>query len=290
MNFFITILIIILIILFISYLYFYPIINITYYYNKNINNFTTNIIYNNITPIKIEIPLNIFQHWHNSELPPDMKKTVDIIRNTNPEFNHTIYDNITAREFIKTNFDNEVLNAFDCLKPLAYKCDLFRYCVLYIKGGIYLDIKYEPKNGFKLINLVDKEHFALDPPFSWSYKTRAYGIFNGIFVCKQNNNILKKTIDIIVLNVKNKNYGISALSPTGPLLVGKSYMSYYNYNMSPNSLLSIDLFLRNTNTLQIIYKKTLIFEMYDTYRKEQASSNTNEYYAELWKKRDIYLC
>ena len=59
----------------------------------------------------------------------------------------------------------------------------------------------------------------------------------------------------------------------------------------PNPYLSVDLFLRDTNTLQIIYKNTLIFEMYKTYRSEQNNSfNGDEYYGTLWNKKNIYEC
>ena len=55
-----------------------------------------------------------------------------------------------CREFIKNNFDLDILNAYDILKPGAFKADLWRCCILYIYGGIYLDIKYGCFAGFKL--------------------------------------------------------------------------------------------------------------------------------------------
>ena len=100
------------------------------------------------------IPLNIYQTWHTKDLPKFMKKTVDNIIKNNPAFKHYLFDDNDCRNFIKDNFDVTVLNAFDSLIPGAYKADLWRYCVLYKNGGIYLDIKYEPVNGFKFINLT----------------------------------------------------------------------------------------------------------------------------------------
>ena len=49
--------------------------------------------------------------------------------------------------------------------PGAYKADLWRYCILYIYGGIYIDIKLEPINGFRFRELLDKEYFVLDCPY-----------------------------------------------------------------------------------------------------------------------------
>ena len=78
----------------------------------------------------------------------------------NPEFNHYLYDDKMCREFIKQNFSDDVLYVFDKLKPGAYKADLWRYCILYINGGIYIDIKF--KCNEKLINFLDQEYYVKD--------------------------------------------------------------------------------------------------------------------------------
>ena len=100
------------------------------------------------------IPLNIFQTYHTLDLPPRMRKCVDKLIQNNPEFTHHLYDDNDCRQFIKDNFPLNVVQAFDKLIPGAYKADLWRYCVLYIHGGIYLDIKYNCANKFKLIELT----------------------------------------------------------------------------------------------------------------------------------------
>jgi len=95
------------------------------------------------------IPLNIFQTWHTKNLPPSMIDSVENIKMNNKNFNYKLFDDEDCRNFIKNNFDGSVLYAFDSLKPGAYKADLWRYCVLYILGGIYIDIKYQVINNFK---------------------------------------------------------------------------------------------------------------------------------------------
>ena len=70
-----------------------------------------------------------------------MKENAEILQEQNPEFKYYLYDDDMCKEFIKDNFDDEILYTFNKLKPGAYKADLWRYCILYIKGGIYLDIK-----------------------------------------------------------------------------------------------------------------------------------------------------
>jgi mannosyltransferase OCH1-like enzyme len=94
---------------------------------------------------KAVIPLKLFQTWHTLDLPPNMKQNVKRLQRENPEFEYFLYDDKMCRKFIKEHFHEEVVFAFDKLKPGAYKADLWRYCVLYIHGGIYLDINFREK-------------------------------------------------------------------------------------------------------------------------------------------------
>lgn len=63
------------------------------------------------------IPLKIYQTWHDKTLPPKMKECVDTLKAQNPEFEYRLYDDYECRDFIKKNFDKDVLNAFDSLIP-----------------------------------------------------------------------------------------------------------------------------------------------------------------------------
>jgi mannosyltransferase OCH1-like enzyme len=137
------------------------------------------------------IPLNIFQTWKTKELPPKMQECVNNLKASNPEFTHYLYDNNDCYEFIKNNFDKDVLDAYDNLIPGAFKADLWRYCVLYKNGGVYLDIKYQPVNNFKLIDLTDKEYFVRDVTIS------GHGIYNAFMICKPGNKFLLKAINKI---------------------------------------------------------------------------------------------
>jgi mannosyltransferase OCH1-like enzyme len=127
-----------------------------------------------------------------------MAKTVFMIKSLNPRFQYFLFDDNDCFEFIKNNFDKDILNAYNSLIPGAYKADLWRYCILYIKGGIYLDIKYRPLDNFRFINLTEDEHFVLD--------NDGNGIYNAVMVCKPGNELLLKAIHNIVENVKNNSY------------------------------------------------------------------------------------
>ncbi len=55
------------------------------------------------------------------------------------DYEYNFYDDKMCEEFIKNNFENNVYNAYiKCPIPVM-KADLWRYCIIYIYGGIYAD-------------------------------------------------------------------------------------------------------------------------------------------------------
>ena len=224
--------------------------------------------YNNI------IPLNIFQTWVSKNLPKKMSDTIEKMKQNNPAFKHHLFDDNDCREFIKDNFNIEILNAFDSLIPGAYKADLWRYCILFKYGGIYLDVKYKPVKGFKLINLTEKEHFVIDRD--------NVGIYNALIVSLPNNAYLWKAIQAIVLNVKNKFYGSNNLEPTGPRLLSKIIPKNNLIDMRHDYLINMD-------NRYIIYKNFLIFKSYNGYIQESASNSNKSHYSVLWENKNIYI-
>jgi mannosyltransferase OCH1-like enzyme len=160
------------------------------------------------------IPLDIYQVWHNkTSIPKSVKESIELIKEQNPEFIHHLYDEKECREFIEKNFSKRILKAYDSVVPHAIKADLWRYCVMYKNGGIYLDSKYYCINGFKLILLTDKEYFCRDIEHS------LYGIYNAFLICKPKNKIMLKCINQSVRNIEKKYYGPGGLCPTGPLMM-----------------------------------------------------------------------
>lgn len=221
------------------------------------------------------IPLNIFQTWHRKDfLPEEMLNTINHIKNLNPKFTYYLFDDKDCRKFIKNNFDSSVVEAFDCLIPGAYKADLWRYCVLYKKGGIYLDIKYRPYNNFRFISLTEKEHFCLD--------VDKENIYNALMVCKAGNDILLKAINQIAINVKNRYYGNSPLDITGPGLLASYFTS------SEKRLLDMHHEAYNANVTKFVFLNDYIVCMpYNGYTGHFINSNT-PHYSEYYSKRNIY--
>ena len=237
------------------------------------------------SPRSSVVPLNLFQTWHNKELPPKMQEAVKDIQRNNPELEYFLFDNNECVDFIKAHFSDEVVDAYNTLLPGAYKADLWRYCVMYIHGGVYLDIKYQCVDGFKFVDIMDGEHFVLERPYFW--KPGTYGIYNALIIAKPGNPLLLDAIVNIVRNTQINFYGFNSLYPTGPGLLGELYFGNINNNMS-----MIDKFDLVFNMIGgedvIIYKNQIILQSYPEYREEQRKTQENKHYTQLWHQRSIY--
>jgi mannosyltransferase OCH1-like enzyme len=229
---------------------------------------------------KSVIPLNIYQTWFTKDLPPKLRQRVELLKFQNPQFNHHLFDDNDCREFIKTHFKSDVLGAYDTLIPGAYKADLWRLCVLFINGGIYLDTKLCCVNGFKLIELTEKEHFVQD-----RYPT---SIFSSLMVCKKGNIFLYNSIMQIVTNVKNRYYGACPLSPTGPIMLGSVII---NNKLGINDGINVDM-VHYSGGGYIIYKNVFVisttYPEYNSERHIQNNKINKKKYDIMWEERNIY--
>jgi len=234
------------------------------------------------------IPLKIFQTWHTSNLPKQMKDAVNKMKKNNPEFEYIFHDDNQCREFIANHFPDMVLYAFDNLVPGSYKADIWRYCILYIYGGIYVDIKFEPVNDFKLLSLIDKEYFVLDRYLDTiNYDFNKIGIYNGLMVMRPNNQILKKALNQIIKNVVNKNYGISPIHISGAGLLG-SLLHKENEEYG-NVYDTYKLKFSKCGNFIIDDTSTNILKIYSGYKDEQKRFQKTLHYDNLWNSKKIYV-
>jgi len=221
-----------------------------------------------------EIPANIFLIWLGSPIPELVQENFNLIKEKNKNFNCLIYNDEMAEKFLKENFDENVCSAFTTLVPQAYKADLLRYCLLYKYGGIYIDTKMSPVNGFTFDELLDKEYFAKD------IETSGNGVYNAVLVCKKNNNVMKMAIDKIIENIKNDFYGNSSLLPTGPLLL----KSFFKENEIRDFDLKLTDSYSSNNAFVAKKNKNILKVDMNIYSKR----NNKKHYTELWYSKQIY--
>jgi hypothetical protein len=239
------------------------------------------------------VPLVIYESWKSHEVPKGMRNNILRLLETNPEFDYYLYSDEECAAFISDNYDDEVLAAFHALKPGAYKSDLWRYCILYKLGGVYLDIKYY--STVPLIRIIDENPtvFVRDadsysvqiPAGDFSFQTCLY---NGFIVSPPKNEIFKLCIDEIVESCKKRLYRRNNLDVTGPCLLGRIIQQVYTSEYFKAIPFVYGFSLLHGRSIS--YKNTIILKEYDSYRLEQRKTvNGNaSYYANLYFKGNIY--
>jgi len=227
------------------------------------------------------VPLKIFHTWNTKYIPTNMAKNINYILNQNPEFDYYLYDDSECRKYIRENYSEDVLEAFDTLIPGAYKADLWRCCVMYKEGGVYMDIKLKPLVKLKKLIEMNNFYFVKDTP-SMSGCDFKIGIYNAFLISYPNNIIFKTCIEKIVKNCELQFYGSNALAVTGPCLLGNIFNEHYNGEYEP----FIELYLKQDGC---IYNKldVQITDIYDEYRTEQKKVGTM-HYSFMWNNKNIF--
>jgi len=87
------------------------------------------------------IPKVVMQTYHDLKAVP--AKVAEQFERLAPDFRRVLFDDQSAASFIRKNYSEEMAGVFENFSTGAFKADFFRYCYLYVEGGIYLDIKTE---------------------------------------------------------------------------------------------------------------------------------------------------
>jgi mannosyltransferase OCH1-like enzyme len=149
------------------------------------------------------IPCTIYQTWITKDLPDDIKENIQHNKECNPKFEFLLYDDDDCRVFMEDNFVDYILEAYDKLGSYESKSEFWSYCILYINGGIYADLKFKCSNGFKFIALIEEEQFPVDPELKEYFNEESRNIDNALIAVKPRNKQIFEALMNIVEMVNN---------------------------------------------------------------------------------------
>ena len=165
------------------------------------------------------------------ELSPGIRNAFEDISAKNPSILIRYFDDQACEDYIEKNFDDRTLDAYRNIRAGAYRADLFRYCFLFVDGGVYGDLTqtyHHPLSRFidfdndDLVLVRDRSSFSF-PPELWpdaSSGPHPPPVQVSFMAARPRHPIFKHAIDQICHNVKTRSYGASPLYPTGPCLFG----------------------------------------------------------------------
>ena len=173
----------------------------------------------------IKIPRNLFQTWEIKELTPEMKLLTSSWKINNPNYAYFLFDDAERKQFIKNNFEEYVYNSYCKIVPGAFKADLWRYCVLYIYGGVFVDLDSLSLNSID--DFLDENiEFMTAVDLNNCSTIGKYNLTNGFIASIPKHPILFECIERIIYNIENNIVPLSNLDFSGPGILGKSVNSY----------------------------------------------------------------
>lgn len=155
-----------------------------------------------------DIPNIIHQIWLQGydNLPEKYRDNVMRNKKIHPKWKYIIWDDIRIINLLRNN--KEWIDTFYKLEYLHHKVDFARYIILYIYGGIYVDMDaviikpldylFSEYNDYDLI--VSK--LNSNKLENYLHCQHSECLNNGIIIAKKNNNELKIIIDTITNNPK----------------------------------------------------------------------------------------
>jgi len=180
-----------------------------------------------------KIPKQIFQTFKlkYEDLPNSMKESINSWRRKNNDYSYHYYDDNQLEKYV-TSFNcndfkftkEELRKAFYKIKPGAGKADLFRYMIIYEKGGVYMDIDTSCK---KPLSSFIGNNDDIVSGIGIRGDLHQWGL---IYTPK--NDIIKKTLELSVHNILNEKfvngYENSLEGLTGPPCLNVAFKDYSN--------------------------------------------------------------
>jgi hypothetical protein len=150
------------------------------------------------------IPREIHQTWFEpitQESYPNMSRLIESFRQAG--WTYHFYDDELSAQFLSAHFPPEVREAYDSITPGAFKADLFRYCVLLIRGGLYVDMDILLESN--LDNVIPPEIGFMTPQDEPGSSIDARScLWNGFLASAPGHPFLARTIQNVVNNIRNR--------------------------------------------------------------------------------------
>lgn len=207
---------------------------------------------------RLQIPNVVYQTWVTRSLPWRMFNEIRKFRNLNNNFSFILYNDEERDKYMKEYWGKRKIYEIykKCVFP-AMKADIWRYCILYEKGGYYFDIKSSCKSPLSKLKtsrgtLLTKEinYNVILPPndvLNGQWKFNLNIITNWVLGFKKEHPLL----EILITNIENhskfyegkifnypKPYMIAF---TGPGMLTKSYWDYLRKYKKEIKMCGIDL-------------------------------------------------
>ncbi len=155
------------------------------------------------------IPKVIHQTFKTSALPFITRRHIKNFRKKNPEYQYEFYDDERINSFFRKEFEPHVYSCYKKLNIGAAKADMFRYAILFKKGGVYLDIDSGINDALDSFILPGDNAIITHEGHPGMYAQWA-------LIYSAGHPFLKRTLEKVVENISLKKYPDNVHRTTGP--------------------------------------------------------------------------
>ncbi len=240
-----------------------------------------------------KIEFNFFQTFKTNKVDLEHDQKYLEFRKKNPEFNFYFYDDIEMDEYMEKNWSHrKIYKIYKDSIFGASKADIWRYCILYQYGGIYLD--FDSSIEFKLstipndvnevisfeknkINSQISEDYTPDYKFlnnlPQDYRNKIHPenlVIQWLLIYKKNHPILMSAIEEIEKNYefflgkKFKSAHMAIVNYTAPVILTKVV---WDYVISKNEIYQKGIDFENQVTFKNVSKEGVYFNDESYYKK-----------------------
>jgi mannosyltransferase OCH1-like enzyme len=147
-----------------------------------------------------------------------------IVSSANPSYKSNRHNDQSAAEFVLQNCGKEAWQAYRCLIAPSFRADLFRFCALYAKGGVYLDEDIVPLHKIdEVISSCSTATVGHDFPFNNRLAKQMK-----ILASAPKAPIMGCALQKIINNVRGRAHPQTTLELTGPALLQQCYELFHD--------------------------------------------------------------
>lgn len=172
--------------------------------------------------------------------------------------------------YVRGFLTGESLEAYNNLRSITLRTDIWRLCVLYKEGGIYTDVHIRP-----LMNLIQIFDSNLDHVFVIDTLTCDKRVYNAVMMAKQHSALIGTMLERALLHIRNTVYTLNVLDITGPGVIG--YVLRRAMNLKSSFAEGIYAF-DNGRMLLL------------SHRSQQVEENENEREFIMHEKQKVFQC
>jgi len=172
----------------------------------------------------MNFPKNIYQTWKTSEVPDRWKKAQQSVIDKNPNWNYTLLTDTDNENIVKQNFP-DFYQTFISFPYGVQRADAIRYIILYLYGGIYLDLDYICNKTFDDLSL-NKEVGLIKSGNTKNLFT------NSFLVSQSGSNFWLKVIEQMKQPLpwyKRITKHFEIMNSTGPMMINKIANKFPNF-------------------------------------------------------------